>query len=82
MYSTILYYFHINININVQVFTIFLYFNSYLQQDREKENFRSRDVSVRRRNSSERKQPYSRVLYLVLFDTSLQSQSVTLYSKF
>jgi hypothetical protein len=36
-------------------------------------------------NSSERKRPYSRVLYLVLFDTwdtSLESQSVTLYSKF
>jgi hypothetical protein len=35
-----------------------------------------------RGNSSERKRPYSRVLYLVLFDTSLESESVTLYSKF
>jgi hypothetical protein len=33
-------------------------------------------------NSSERKRPYSRVLYLVLFDTSLESESVSLYSKF
>jgi hypothetical protein len=33
-------------------------------------------------NSSERKRLYSRVLYLVLFDTSLESESVTLYSKF
>jgi hypothetical protein len=28
-------------------------------------------------NSSERKRPYSRVLYLVLFDTSLENESVT-----
>jgi hypothetical protein len=35
-----------------------------------------------RHNSSERKPPYSRVLYLGLFDTSLESESVTLYSKF
>jgi hypothetical protein len=33
-------------------------------------------------NSSERKRPYSQVLYLVLFDTSLESASVTLYSNF
>jgi hypothetical protein len=33
-------------------------------------------------NSSERKRPYSRVLYLVLFDTSVESESVTLYPKF
>jgi hypothetical protein len=34
-------------------------------------------------NSSERKRPsYSQVLYLVLFDTSLEIESVTLYSKF
>ncbi|KAH0818853.1 hypothetical protein GEV33_003938 [Tenebrio molitor] len=33
-------------------------------------------------DASERKRPYSRVLYLVLFDTSLESESVTLYSKF
>jgi hypothetical protein len=28
-------------------------------------------------NSRERKRPYSRVLYLVLFDTALESESVT-----
>jgi hypothetical protein len=33
-------------------------------------------------NSSERKRPYSRMLYLFFFDTSLESESVTLYSKF
>jgi hypothetical protein len=36
-------------------------------------------------NSSEQKRPYSRVLYLILFDTrhnSLENESVTLYSKF
>jgi hypothetical protein len=33
-------------------------------------------------NSSERKRLYSRVSYFVLFDTSLESESVTLYSKF
>jgi hypothetical protein len=33
-------------------------------------------------NSSKRKRPYSRVVYLVLFDTSFESESVTLYSKF
>jgi hypothetical protein len=35
-------------------------------------------------NSSEQKRPYSRVLYLILFDTrhnSLENESVTLYSK-
>jgi hypothetical protein len=35
-----------------------------------------------RNNSSERKRPYSRLLYLVLFDISVESDSVTLYSKF
>jgi hypothetical protein len=35
-----------------------------------------------RHNSSEQKRPYSRVLYLVLFDTYSQSESVILYSKF
>jgi hypothetical protein len=33
-------------------------------------------------NASERKRLYSRVPYLVLFDTSLENESVTLYSKF
>jgi hypothetical protein len=33
-------------------------------------------------DARERKLPYSGVLYLVLFDTSLESESVTLYSKF
>jgi hypothetical protein len=33
-------------------------------------------------NSSERKRFYSWVVYLVLFDTSLESESVILYSKF
>jgi hypothetical protein len=36
-------------------------------------------------NPSEQKRPYSRVLYLVLFetlDTSLENESVTLHSKF
>jgi hypothetical protein len=36
-------------------------------------------------NSSEQKRPYSRVLYLILFDArhnSLENESVTLYSKF
>jgi hypothetical protein len=33
-------------------------------------------------NSSERMRPYSRVLYLVLFDTSLENESVTWCSKF
>jgi hypothetical protein len=37
---------------------------------------------IARCNSSERKRPYSRVLYIVLFDTSLESESATLYSKF
>jgi hypothetical protein len=37
---------------------------------------------IARCNSSERKRPYSRVLYVVLLDTSLESESVTLYSKF
>jgi hypothetical protein len=36
----------------------------------------------RRCNSSERKWPYFRVLYLVLFDISVEIESVTLYSKF
>jgi hypothetical protein len=33
-------------------------------------------------HSSERKRPYSRVLYSVLFETSVESESITLYSKF
>jgi hypothetical protein len=33
-------------------------------------------------NPSERKMPYFPGLYLVLFDTSVESESVTLYSKF
>jgi hypothetical protein len=32
-------------------------------------------------NASERKRPHSRVLYLVLFDTSLEIVSLTLYLK-
>jgi hypothetical protein len=36
-----------------------------------KRSFRSREC-----NSSEGKRPYSRVLYLVLFDTSLEKESV------
>jgi hypothetical protein len=32
-------------------------------------------------NSNERKRPYSQVLYLVLFDTFLEIESVTLFSK-
>jgi hypothetical protein len=32
--------------------------------------------------SGERKRPYSRMLYLVLFDIFFEIESVTLYSKF
>jgi hypothetical protein len=49
--------------------------NSYLQYERGRQSFRPRES---RCNSSERKRRYSRVLYLVLFDTSLESESVTL----
>jgi hypothetical protein len=35
-----------------------------------------------RNNLSERKRHYSRMLYLVLYDISVESDSVTLYSKF
>jgi hypothetical protein len=52
------------------------YVNSYLQQERGRQSFRSREL--RECNSSERKRPYSRVLYLVLFDTS---EKVSLQNK-
>jgi hypothetical protein len=49
--------------------------NSYLQEELGSQSFRSRELR-------ERKRFYSRVLYLVLFDTSLESESITVYSKF
>jgi hypothetical protein len=42
-----------------------------------KASFRSRELRAR---PSEQKRPYSRLLYLVLFDTSLEIECVTLFT--
>jgi hypothetical protein len=58
--------------------------NEICMYERGRQSFRSRELRFvhkaelsRRCNSSERKRPYSRVLYLVLLDTFFESESVT-----
>jgi hypothetical protein len=56
------------------------FFKDIRKQDRYSKNKNGESNSREFRcSSSERKRPYSRVLYLVLFNTSLESESVILY---
>jgi hypothetical protein len=58
-----------------------MHINTFLRSKKAKLSFTRIAELSGRCNSSERKRPYSRVLYLVLFDTFLKSESVTLYSR-